>query len=354
MHTALINIGLGPFFSQQLTEEEIVNGVLARVTEVQRSRVNASDGVDEWVIVPGGNWYQLPTEQRPTVGDWVLLDERREKIVRLLERKSVFKRIAAGTRVDIQLVAANVDTLFVVTSCNDEFKESRLERYLALAYEAGVDPVVILTKADLAEDAESYRQRVQKVRFDLAVELVNALDVHSLKHMMAWVEGGRTAALVGSSGVGKSTIVNSLSGTQRMETASIRAQDGKGRHTTSFRSLHQLPNGGLLLDLPGMRELKVAQLDTSLKEMFADIDAYAKNCKFTDCSHNDEPGCAVRQAIISGFIEERRLSNYQKLAREEVRNTSTLAEQRHRDRQFGKMVKQHVELKQRLGKKSRG
>lgn len=345
MNTELIDLGLTPFFTQQLSAEEIEHCFLARVTEIQRSHIIVSDGVDECRITPGGAWYQLPAAQRPTVGDWLLLDEPHVKILRLLERKSIFQRVAAGTRVEVQLIAANIDTLFIVTSCNDEFEESRLERYLALAVEAGVDPVVILTKADLSGEAESYVDRVRTVSIDLPVEIVNALDPDTLSGAMAWVKKGSTVALVGSSGVGKSTLVNSLAGSKLVETGAIREQDAKGRHTTSYRSLHRLSGGGLLLDVPGMRELKVAELDTALAEVFADIATLAKQCRFRDCDHDDEPGCAVREAISAGQIDERRLGNYKKLVLEESRNTASIAEQRHRDRQFGKTIKAHLELK---------
>ena len=346
MNAELIDLGIAPFFTQQLSAEEIEHCILVRVTEVQRSHIIVSDGVDESRITLGGAWYQLPAAQRPTVGDWLLLDESREKILRLLERKSIFQRIAAGTRVEVQLVAANIDTLFIVTSCNDEFEESRLERYLALAAEAGVDPVVILTKADLSDEAETYVDRVRTVSIDLPVELVNAKDSDTLSGAMAWVNKGSTVALVGSSGVGKSTLVNSLAGSKLVETGVIREQDAKGRHTTSYRSLHRLSGGGLLLDVPGMRELKMAELDTALAEVFSDIETLAKQCRFRDCDHNDEPGCAVRGAVDAGVIDERRLRNYKKLVREESRNTASIAEQRNRDRQFGKTIKAHLELKQ--------
>lgn len=351
MNSALVKLGLTPFFTQQLNANEMEQGSLARIVEVQRSQVIASDGIEEWAIALGGAWHRLTAEQRPTVGDWVILNESSEQIVRLLERKSVFKRLATGTKVDIQLIAANIDTIFIVSSCNDEFNESRLERYFALALEAGVYPVVVLTKADLAAEPEAYRKRVQALRADVPVELVNARDADSLQGTTAWVSQGSTVALVGSSGVGKSTLVNSLSGTQLTKTAAIREQDGKGRHTTSYRSLHRLANGGLLLDVPGMRELKVAQLDNSLAEVFSELDALALNCKFRNCEHNDEPGCAVRLAIDSGDVDKRRLDNYQKLVREETRNTASLADQRHLDRQFGKTIKQHLELKRQLGKR---
>jgi len=345
VNNKLSDLGLTPFFSQQLTAAEFESGAMVRVIEVQRTHIVVCDGADEWSVTPGGAWYLLPPAERPTVGDWLVLDEARQKINRLLQRKSVFQRVAAGSKVDIQLIAANIDTLFVVTSCNEEFEESRLERYLALAAEARVDPVIILTKADLADNAEAFSDRARAVSIDVPVEVVNALDANTLAGAMAWVNQGSTVALAGSSGVGKSTLVNSLSGQTLTETGAIREQDAKGRHTTSFRSLHRLAGGGLLLDVPGMRELKVAELDTALAEVFAEIETLAKQCRFRDCEHDDEPGCAIVAAVGSGEVDERRLANYKKLVLEESRNSASIAEQRHRERQFGKTIKAHIELK---------
>lgn len=347
MTPELADLGLAPFFTRQLNERELEHAALARVTEVQRSGVVAHDGRDERRYALGGSWFNLPAEERPTVGDWVVLNEARDKIQRLLERKSVFKRVAVGSKIDVQLIAANIDTLFIVTSCNDEFNESRLERYLALAAEAGVEPVLVLTKADLVEDADAYRDRVRAIGAHLPVEIVNSHDTKSLQGVLAWVGKGMTVALVGSSGVGKSTIVNSLSGQVVLDTGAIREHDAKGRHTTSFRSLHRLPGGGLLLDVPGMRELKVAQLDDALSAVFADVASLADNCRFRDCEHNNEPGCAVRAAIAAGALDERRLRNYRKLLREEARHTTSLADQRHREKQFARVVQQSIDLKRR-------
>lgn len=305
----------------------------------------ASDGATESSISLGGAWFQLPPEDRPTVGDWVVLDEKRQKITRLLTRKSVFTRLAAGGKADIQLIAANLDTLFIVTSCNEEFNESRLERYLALAKEAGVIPVVILTKTDLVGDSDTFRDRVLAVQADLVVESVDARDATSLARLSTWLGDGSTVALVGSSGVGKSTIVNTLSGAVRMETGAIRQQDAKGRHTTSFRALHLLPEGGILLDVPGMRELGVVELESSLAALFDDIEQLAGLCRFNDCLHQAEPGCAVQRAIHNGELDARRLVNYQKLVDEESRNSLSVAERRSQARQFGKTIRQHVALK---------
>ena len=324
---------------QQLTLDELERTVPARVINVHRSGLIVSDGAVEHSVTLGGSWYRRTSEARPTVGDWVLLSKSGDRIERVLTRKSVFQRVVPGHKVDVQLIAANIDTLFVVSSCNAEFNESRLERYLALAVEAGVEPVVVLTKADLTEAGEAYRARVRAVRGDLAVELVNALDSESLNGVRAWIQPGQTVALVGSSGVGKSTLLNTLAGASLQVTKAIREDGGHGRHTTTARSLHVLNEGGILLDVPGMRELAVADIQPALAEMFEDIEALSRRCRFADCSHASEPGCAIREAIDAGHMDARRLSNYFKLLREQEDNAATLAAQRHRNRQWGKNIR---------------
>lgn len=338
----LSQLGFSPFFRQQLDLDELESATPARVTEVQRSGVTVAAADSEHAVAIGGKWLQQPPEARPTVGDWVLLNDRHDAIERLLERKSVFRRVAAGTRKDVQLIAANVDTLFVVTSCNDEFNLSRLERYLSLAFEAGVEPVIVLTKSDLADDAEPYIAATRSLGTSLSIECVNALDASTLSGLRAWCTTGQTVALVGSSGVGKSTLVNTLSGAPAQTTRAIRVDDDKGRHTTSSRSLHALPDGGLLLDVPGMRELQVADAEQGIAQMFEDVESLAAQCRFNDCAHESEPDCAVRAAIASGQLDERRLRNYRKLLREEAHNTASLAEQRRRARQFTRMVRTRI------------
>ncbi|MGE0625519.1 MAG: ribosome small subunit-dependent GTPase A [Pseudomonadales bacterium] len=337
----LADLGWSPVFQQQLTLEELEALTPARVFAVQRSGLKLVFEGGEMDVPLGGRWFQGSPEDRPTVGDWVLLDRASGTVVRLLERKSLLKRMSVSRPGDVQLIAANVDVLFLVSSCNEEFNLSRMERYLTLALEAGVQPVVVLTKADLAEDPDSFRTAAEALGRDLVVEIVNALDPASLDGLRAWCGRGQTVTLLGSSGVGKSTLINSLAGRDIQATGGIREDDAKGRHTTTHRSLHLLPGGGLLLDSPGMRELGITDADVGLSSAFADVESLAALCRFNDCGHESEPGCAVRAAILAGELDERRLQSYRKLRREELYNTETVAERHARVRQFSKMVKQH-------------
>ena len=281
-----------------------------------------------------------------TVGDWLLLDSATHTPKRLLARKSLFKRKAAGLAQRIQLIAANIETLFIVTSCNDEFNVARLERYLALAAQAGVTPVVVLTKADLADDAGAYSSKAARLMPALLVEHLDARDAATCDVLHPWCGIGQTVALVGSSGVGKSTLVNTLLQDATQATSGIREDDAHGRHTTTSRSLHRLEAGGWLLDTPGMRELQLADSDAGIDDVFADIATLARECRFSDCRHESEPGCVIQAALEDGRIDAERLRRYRKLAAEDARNSQSLRERRARERGFGRMTKRTMADKQ--------
>lgn len=271
------------------------------------------------------------------VGDWVLADENNH-VRNLLERRSILKRRAAGTGADTQLIAANVDVLFITSSCNADFSLPRLERYLALAHQAGCYPVVVLTKADICADPVHYTSQAQSLAPFLTVLAVNALDPADIEQVLSWCPAGQTAALVGSSGVGKTTLANGMTG-HSAATAGIRDADARGRHTTTSRALHYMRNGGWLIDTPGMRALRLLDAKDGVDEVFSDILELSRLCRFSDCRHESEPGCAVRAGIESGSLDPARLERYRKLQREDQRNSETVAQSRARDKAFGKMVR---------------
>ncbi|MYM63906.1 ribosome small subunit-dependent GTPase A [Pseudomaricurvus sp. HS19] len=347
MSENLLKLGLVPFFTQQLEDPDLLQERVGRVTSVQRSNLTVVCESAERVVGLSPALLQAAAMDRPTVGDWVVLDESLSLIRQVLERKSLFKRLGAGESSEVQPIAANIDILFIVTSCNDEFKESRLERYLALCAEAGAIPVIVLTKADLVEDVDEFIRRARSAQAGVAVETINALDPETVEGVRSWIGKSSTVALVGSSGVGKSTLLNTLAERQLAATGGIREQDTKGRHTTTHRELHVLPAGGLLIDVPGMRELRVAEIDQSLGTVFEDIEQLAESCRFADCQHEAEPGCAVLQAIEDNTLDSRRLANYKKLLRENAQATATLAEKRSQGRSFAKMVKNVKLMKQK-------
>lgn len=337
----LTTIGWEPFFQQQLNDDEWENAKPYRVMAVHRGQLILSDGEHEFPFNIVGKMITNDRLDQATVGDWLLLSKDDKKFIRQLDRKSLFKRKAAGTSNVHQLVAANINTLFIVTSCNDEFSIARLERYLAVAYDADVEPVIILTKADLTNDVSEYVDQVRSLDNLLMVEAVNALDNNALEPLKAWCKAGQTIALMGSSGVGKSTIANGL-GASEQKTGSIREDDKKGRHTTTHRSLLSLTDGAILIDTPGMRELQITDCEEGVTAVFSDIESIANGCRFNDCLHQNEPGCAVRDAIENGSIEQRRLDSYRKLLAEQNRNSATLAERRQKDKALGKFYSKTI------------
>ncbi|BBM01879.1 ribosome small subunit-dependent GTPase A [Microbulbifer sp. GL-2] len=329
----LEKLGWKSFFLQQLSFEELEQTVPLRVMAVHRSRLELA-GEQGPVSLP---LTANVASNLPTVGDWLLLQRDTDHFVRLLNRSSQFERMAPGAQ-QVQMIAANVDSVFIVSSLNDDFNLSRIERYLALAKESGCRPHLILSKADLCEDHSVFLQALRPYG-ELPVALVNSLDMGSVAQLRQWCLPGETIALLGSSGVGKSTLLNALSGEPLAETGEIREADSKGRHTTRKRSLHPLSWGALLLDNPGMRELGLVHVEGGLAQTFADIEALARECRFSDCKHQSEPGCSVQEAIANGSLDERRLQNWQKLQAELCRNNRTLAQKRAGDRALSQLYR---------------
>lgn len=342
MSIRLADLGWSNAFMQQIEPEERAELMPARVTAVHRSELEVIGESFEG-RVPGLR--DVTGEEQVAVGDWLMVDAASHAPKRILERHSLFRRKAAGTEQRVQVIAANIDTLFIVTSCNHDFNVARLERYLALAHEAEVTPVIVITKADLADDASAYTDAARRLGPGLLVECFDARDTGAVSVLAPWCVDGQTVALAGSSGVGKSTLVNTLIGGGTLTTAGIREHDSHGRHTTTARSMHRLAAGGWLIDTPGMRELQLTDASDGIDEVFADIVALAEQCRFSDCGHDTEPGCAVTAAIEAGALDPGRLARYRKLQREDRRNSEAIWEQRARSRAFGKMTKGIVEAK---------
>ncbi len=325
-------LGWRPGFQAQFDPD---SGLLpARVMAVQRGRVEVTCEKGAVTIDLSAKAAALGI----TIGDWVLLDQDATTIRDRLERFALFQRRAAGSGAERQLIAANVDTLFIVTSANRDFNEARLERYLAIAHDAGAFPVIVITKADTVDSTSSFVAAASRLAPGVLVEALDARNAKAVDVLRPFCETGQTVALLGSSGVGKSTLVNTLTGAHQ-DTFAVRVDDQRGRHTTTSRSMHRLPQGGWLIDTPGMRELQLVDVADALDDVFAEVATLAERCRFSDCAHEAEPGCAVQAAIAQGTLDADRLRRYRKLLSEDRRNSETLAERRSRDKQFGKMVK---------------
>ena len=318
----LPELGWNAHFAEQLTD----NMIPQRVTDIHKSFIGTigADGPERL------NMTLDLVEQGVTVGDWVLKDPETGQPVEVLERQTLLKRRNARTNMDDQLIAANVDTLFVVSSCNKDFNVARLERYFALAYQGGAEPVLILTKADLADNPGEYEAEAMRSLPGVMVYALDALDGATPEKLAPYCGEGKTVALLGTSGVGKTTLTNALTGLEQL-TQDIRSSDARGRHTTTARSMHRMKAGGWLIDTPGMRALRLSDAREGLEAVFADIEELAEQCRFNDCAHESEPGCAVR-----GVVEPDRLKRWRKLMNEDVYANETVAESRARYRKLHK------------------
>lgn len=309
-------------------------GPVARVVAQHRAGYELHDGERVFAAQPCGEFLRpgLEPERRPAVGDFVCWKAGQPaEIEAIVPRRSALVRAAAGERYKRQIIAANIDAVLVLTGLDGDFNPGRIERYLALVAGAGIQPVVVLTKADQGHDAAprlaGLRQRLPDA---VPVLALNAKSPEAAELLAPWLQAGASVVLVGSSGAGKSTLTNTLLGEARMQTGAVRGSDSRGRHTTTHRALLKLPGGACLIDTPGMRELKLT--GTEELDSFADIEALALTCRFGDCAHHGEPGCAVRAAVEAGSLDAARVRNYAKLAAE--RGAQADREQARRQRKL--------------------
>jgi len=335
-------LGWSPFFMSQLDIDELETHTPARITEVHRDRVNALSDIGplELTLDPGISTAAV------AVGDWVLCLPEQHRLTRVLDRQTELSRGTGHNTGDKQLIAANLDTLFITTSCNNDFNPARLERYLALAHDAMVTPVILITKADQTEDAGAFADQARALGRNLEVIILNAKADDVPATLAPWCGKGQTVALTGSSGVGKTTIANALTGGEAA-TRDIREDDARGRHTTTARSLHRMAGGGWLVDTPGMRGLGVADAEFGIDATFPEIAEAATQCKFRDCAHETEPGCAVQAGIAAGLIDPERLRRFNKLKRENAIASETIAQARDRYKKLGKMYRSAQSKKSR-------
>lgn len=312
MDLALKNLGWTYYRNTFLKDIKDIEGLRpARVTAVYKGKYKVHTGTDEFLADLKGS--QHFEGNYPAVGDWVCLDPDHPLIHTILDRKSKISRKVPGKVTYEQIIASNMDYIFIVTSLNEDFNIARLERYLTMVYESGASPVFVLTKTDLCDDVDDKILEVENISFGVPIHSISNIEKTGLGELSAYFENHNTVVMVGSSGVGKSTLINTLVGEDILKTQDIRDHDDKGRHTTTHRELFFV-NNGMIIDTPGMRELQL--WDADVETTFQEIETLAKECRFKDCSHQDEPGCTVKAALNDGRLTEARYNSYLKLKKE--------------------------------------
>ncbi|HET6558259.1 MAG TPA: ribosome small subunit-dependent GTPase A [Prolixibacteraceae bacterium] len=344
----LEDIGYNDHFERYLKENHLEGFVAGRVTAGYKERymVRTACGEMEAEIIGNLRFTARSREDFPAVGDWVALTTYQDELAmihRILPRLSVITRQAPGQRGEVQVIAANVDVAFLVQAVDRDFNINRLERYLTICYASGVEPVVVLTKTDLAApgNVQELTGMVQARIKNVPVIAVSNETQEGVATLKAMIEKGRTYCLLGSSGVGKSTLINSLSGQSIRPTGSVSESTGKGRHVTTHRELFVLENGGILVDNPGMREVGLADVADGLEKTFQPIERLSVNCRYPDCTHRGEEGCAVVEAVEKGELDPAGYENYLKMARERDFFESSAAERRKRDKLYGRILKNY-------------
>lgn len=363
----LHTLGWGDFFAQHFEELGGDGFLPARVAREQRESYLIIGEHGELAAEVSGKLRHAAQSRAdfPAVGDWVAVavreDEKRATIHAVLPRKSSFSRKAvlgggkkdSGGRTDEQILAANIETVFLLSGLDNDFNIRRIERYLTVAWDSGASPVIILNKLDLSEDPASCIQEVEAVAFGVPVHPISAKAAEGIEALHEYLQPAKTVAFLGSSGVGKTTLINTLSGEERGKVQEVREDDSRGRHTTTTRELMLLPSGAMVIDTPGLRELQVWSDEESLQRAFGDIEELAQSCRFRDCRHESEPGCAVRAALRDGVLDQKRFRNYLRLQKE----LAYLALRREKggmrrsEREWDKKVRRHFEDVKNLRKR---
>ncbi|WFA06405.1 ribosome small subunit-dependent GTPase A [Bacillus sp. HSf4] len=340
------------YISGHVTDGKEAGLVLGRVAREHKRiyRVWTEEG--EWLAEISGKM-RFEAESRedyPAVGDWVYMrprdDEKKGMIVDIVPRFSKFSRKSGGDTTEEQIAAVNVNTIFLVNALNRDFNIRRMERYLLLAWESGANPVIILSKADIASGIEEKIRQAESVAIGVPIHAVSAYEGKGMEELKAYVKEGETVALLGSSGVGKSTMINFFLGEDRQNVQDVREGDDRGRHTTTDREMFLLPDGGLLIDTPGMRALELWESEEGFRQGFSDIEQLAENCKYADCRHDEEPDCAVKTAISEGRLDAGRFQSYLKLKKEleylaRKADKRMMQQEKKRWKQISKSMKKH-------------
>ena len=341
--------GLKEILIKNIDESKTIARIIA--THKDRYEIVCNNG-QGFAKIKRGCYYDNPNSIYPTTGDFVIIEWNStgdSMICETLKRESSFSRTASSSdrnhelhNQHEQLVAANFDYVFIMQSLNNNFNLHRLERYLSLSWESGAIPVIILTKSDLVENIQEYIEQVESIAFGVDVYAVSCITGYGLDSIKKYFSKGNTIVFLGSSGVGKSTLVNTLYGDNVMKTSDIREEDSRGKHTTTSRNLIMLPNGAMIIDTPGMRELGMWNAENGINKTFQDIEQYIGMCKFSDCTHTNEPGCKILEAIVNGEIDQERFEQYLKLQKESRYNTDSnqyLQEKKDKFKEISKINK---------------
>ncbi|MDO8947258.1 MAG: ribosome small subunit-dependent GTPase A [Desulfocapsaceae bacterium] len=351
----LEELGYSDWFKSRVDDEKIAAHGLARVISVHKDSYTVSKDKEEVFAELSGNllYSTESASDLPTTGDWVYADfyddDTHAIIYGVLPRKTLLKRKAAGKAVDFQLIAANIDVALIIQSLNDNFNLRRLERYLVMVNDSGIEPIILLSKCDLVskEEIDEFKRSVLSIAPHTTVLEFSNLSQENIDSVTGLLEKGSSYCLLGSSGVGKTTLLNSIIGHETFEVKSVSKKQSKGRHTTTSRQLVRLDNGAMIIDTPGMRELGNMSVDDGLDETFSEILDLSHKCRFGNCSHTNEKGCAILAAISAGDLSEHRYQNYLKMKREAEFNELSYSEKRKKDKNFGKLIKTTLKSKQR-------